>query len=400
MTGVNEPSLSRGVRVRRALAIVTLGLLLAVLLFWTYQLATVTRESAQWRRVGLDEWYDLVLAFIFLSGTGLAIWATDWTAMEIGGARRAGLAAALLAATAACREPAPPGPRRAPESGARSAPRAADATVDHRRPPDAGPPTLELKPYLRKGKCEIKLLLLVAKGTPRDAELMREFEQLVVTHALGPWAPGKKKQRADLKPFFQTKFTQDEMMGYAFGVGTGEQLRDYAESGPSLTRQLPPLAELPCPPGEHDSSVLWTDVKFAPAGGGLYAVRMVEYSRYNRVSAFMRTDCYLIDPAAGTIASTRAGLSARVIRQLSKLAERAVARAGFDQYTYNGAGAEIGKGTQLCVEGGALHVEYQAGEIGAYTPNEGPSVKLPTARVLQVLPEGSALRRALEAVKR
>ena len=258
------------------------------------------------------------------------------TATEIAGASRASLAAALLlAASAACKEqppPPPPAPPSPPDAGTSARP--ADAAPDHPRTPA----TLELKPYLRKEKCEIKLSLLVAKGTPRDAELMREFEQLALTHAVGPWEPGKKRQRADLKPFFATKFTDDQIMAYAFGMGTREQLVDYARTGPSLTRKLPPLAELPCPPGEHDSSVLWTDVKLKPAGGGLHAVRMVEYSRYNRVSAFMRTDCYLIDPAAGTITSTRAGLPARVIRQLSKLAERIVDKSGEE---YNGSGGSV-----------------------------------------------------------
>jgi len=45
-------------------------------------------------------------------------------------------------------------------------------------------------------------------------------------------------------------------------------------------------------------------------------------------------------------------------------------------------------------------VQFQAGEIGPYTPNNGESVSLPASRVLRLLPPGSLLRRALTADKR
>jgi len=138
----------------------------------------------------------------------------------------------LIAAAAACKDPRPtpgsaPAHRSAADAAAIPSPRAADAASDRPRARDANPATFELEPYERKGACEITLQLIVPRGTPRNAELARELEQLAVAHAVGPWEPGKRRQRADLKPFFATKFTQDGMMAYAFGIGTREQLVEY-----------------------------------------------------------------------------------------------------------------------------------------------------------------------------
>jgi hypothetical protein len=247
--------------------------------------------------------------------------------------------------------------------------------------------------------CPIKLDLIRVTGTPHDAELTEAFERMAVAYAMGPWEPGAKPS-ARLAPLLAPEPVKDAEIVAALSGAYTPALVDYAQHGRPAGATTPTASQLPCPPGAPSPNALDSTISLAAVGGGLVAVQVEGYARFNRLSAFVRVGCYLVDPDRGTMLSPAAELPETVRKALSTLMLRKLRQdERATRLSRNGIYLEdapqLGRATQLCAGPEGLTVQFQPGEITGYTPNLGPSVLLPAATVLPLLPADSVLRRAL-----
>jgi hypothetical protein len=122
------------------------------------------------------------------------------------------------------------------------------------------------------------------------------------------------------------------------------------------------------------------------------ALQVVGYSRFNSAAAFVRAGCFLLDASSGTLVSSRERLSAEVQRRLSVESTRSYRHDTGSR----SVGADVGAGTQLCLDAAGLGVQFQPGEIDSYAATVGPRVTLPKELAASIVPAETPLGRALQ----